>query len=48
VDVKLPKAMSEKLAEEIGLHIGDGSMGIYRNRGIYSLRGNKICDRAFY
>ncbi|MCX6777065.1 MAG: hypothetical protein NTY73_03815 [Candidatus Micrarchaeota archaeon] len=48
MDVKLPKAMSEKLAEEIGLHIGDGSMGLYQSGGIYSLRGNKISDRTFY
>jgi len=30
-NIKLPTQMSEDLAEETGIHIGDGSMGFYRS-----------------
>lgn len=32
--LKIPKEMSLELAEEIGLHIGDGSMNYYSKRGV--------------
>jgi intein/homing endonuclease len=48
----IPKRITPELAEETGLHIGDGSMGFYKNRnklkGIYSLRGHRIDDRSHY
>jgi DNA-binding transcriptional regulator WhiA len=48
MNVKLPKMVNEMLAEETGIHIGDGSMNYYQGHGLYSLRGNKITDRKFY
>lgn len=44
----IPKRMNCKLAEEIGIHIGDGSMNIYCGRHLYSLRGHRIDDREYY
>jgi hypothetical protein len=46
--VKIPKTITETLAEETGTHIGDGSMNYYKGHGLYSLRGNKITERRFY
>lgn len=40
--------MNEKLAEETGMHIGDGSMNFYAGKGLYSLRGHKSDDRDYY
>ena len=34
--LKIPNKMTPKLAEEIGIHLGDGSMNIYE-KGIYIL-----------
>jgi len=46
--IKLPNQMSPLLAEEIGLHLGDGSMNYYKNKGLYQLRGHIIDDRDHY
>ena len=47
-----PKKISVKLAEEIGWHIGDGSMNFYKNRdklkGFYQLRGHIEDDKEHY
>lgn len=56
IDVKrgliLPEKITPELAEETGLHIGDGSMNFYKNdnvlKGFYSLRGHIIDDRPHY
>ena len=51
-DLLIPEQISEELAEETGLHIGDGSMNFYRQKeklkGIYSLRGHLIDDKKHY
>lgn len=48
----LPEKITPELAEETGLHIGDGSMNFYRRgkapKGFYSLRGHIIDDREHY
>jgi hypothetical protein len=31
--LKIPKQLSEELAEEVGIHIGDGSMNLYVSKG---------------
>ncbi|MDP3918744.1 MAG: LAGLIDADG family homing endonuclease [Nanoarchaeota archaeon] len=50
--ITIPREISPLLAEEIGLHIGDGSMNIYKNKyrikGKYSLRGHKEDDKDHY
>jgi intein/homing endonuclease len=46
--VKIPQIVNEDLAEETGIHIGDGSMNYYKGHGLYSLRGNKLKDKEFY
>lgn len=50
--MKFPSKISTKLAEEIGWHIGDGSMNKYMNRGklkgFYQLRGHIEDDREHY
>lgn len=50
--MKIPKKISKELAEEIGWHIGDGSMNIYDNKrtkkGLYQLRGHIKDDREHY
>ena len=47
----IPK-ISEELAEEVGWHIGDGSMNFYKNRGtlkgFYQLRGHMEDDKEHY
>ena len=56
VDIKreliLPEKLTPELAEEIGLHIGDGTMNNYFNKsryiGKYSLRGHIIDDVNHY
>lgn len=49
---RFPKNISKLLAEEIGWHIGDGSMNYYKNKdrllGIYQLRGHIKDDREHY
>lgn len=50
----IPKfpALSPELAEEVGWHIGDGSMNFYNNngkkRGVYQLRGHIKDDKPHY
>ena len=43
----IPNFCSE-LAEEIGIHIGDGSMNFYSGKGLYQLRGHKFDDKSHY
>lgn len=47
-DLKLPEKPNEELAEETGIHIGDGSMNIYNGCYLYSLRGHKEHDKKYY
>lgn len=48
----IPHNISKELAEEVGWHIGDGSMNFYKNRrklkGFYQLRGHIEDDRLHY
>lgn len=50
--VTIPKELTPELAEEIGLHIGDGSMNFYKSknklRGLYQLRGHISDDKDHY
>ncbi len=47
-----PSIISLELAEEVGWHIGDGSMNFYKNkgklRGFYQLRGHIEDDKEHY
>lgn len=51
-NISIPKAITKKLAEETGWHIGDGSMNFYNNqgklKGIYQLRGHIEDDKDHY
>jgi len=51
-DLIFPERITSELAEETGLHIGDGSMNFYKSgnnlKGFYSLRGHIIDDRKHY
>lgn len=48
----IPKQINKELAEETGLHIGDGSMNFYKQkeklRGTYLLRGHLVDDKEHY
>ena len=44
----LPQEMTTDLAEEIGLHLGDGSMNFYSNKGLFQLRGHINDDKKHY
>ena len=50
--LKTPKEITSDLAEETGIHIGDGSMNFYKNKrkikGVYQLRGHINDDRNHY
>lgn len=50
--MQTPKNIPKELAEEIGWHIGDGSMNFYKNRGklrgFYQLRGHIEDDKEHY
>lgn len=50
--ITLPTSMNGHLAEDIGIHVGDGSMNIYKytNRGNFWLRytGNRIEEKDYY
>ena len=51
-NIILPETVTEELAEETGLHIGDGSMNFYKNKGelkgLYQLRGHMTDDKKHY
>jgi len=51
-DMQIPSKISVELAEEVGWHIGDGSMNFYKNRGksrgFYQLRGHIEDDEDHY
>lgn len=36
------------LAEEVGWHLGDGSMNFYKGKGFYQLRGHLVDDKSHY
>jgi len=40
--------ITSDLAEEVGWHIGDGSMNIYNKKGFYQLRGHIEDDKEHY
>jgi len=43
-----PQKITPDLAEEIGIHIGDGSMNIYKKSSMYSLEGHINDDREYF
>ena len=51
-NISLPEKITPELAEETGLHIGDGTMNFYKNgnriKGSYALRGHIIDDKQHY
>ena len=47
-NITLPTHFSADLAEEIGLHLGDGSMNFYNGKGFYQLRGHIKDDKEHY
>ncbi len=47
-DANLPQKLNARLAEEVGIHIGDGSLNVYDGRYLYSLRGHLIDDERYY
>ncbi len=50
--MNIPRKITKELAEEVGWHVGDGSMNYYNNkgklRGIYQLRGHIEDDKPHY
>ena len=40
--------ITPELAEEVGWHIGDGSMNFYKGKGLYQLRGHIEDDKEHY
>ena len=45
---RIPTGMDALLAEETGLHLGDGSMNYYLGKGFYQLRGHMTDDKDHY
>jgi len=43
-----PTKINSLLAEEIGLHIGDGCLNYYKGKGFYQLRGHLLEDKDHY
>lgn len=49
VMMKLPKLTNPDLAEETGIHVGDGSMNVYgKGSHMFSLRGHRFDDQEYY
>jgi len=46
--LKIPDKINPRLAEEIGIHLGDGSMNVYGKGYLYSLEGHFNDDREYY
>lgn len=46
--LKIPQKIDKNLAEEIGIHVGDGSMNIYNKNYMYSLEGHSKDDKSYY
>jgi len=46
--LRIPEKLTPKLAEEIGIHIGDGSLNFYKRTHLYSLRGHLSDDKKYY
>ncbi len=44
--IVLPRKITPKLAEEIGMHLGDGFLSLHRNE--YRLKGSPFDEREFY
>ncbi len=47
-EIFFPEEMTPDLAEEVGLHLGDGSMNYYSGKGLYQLRGHMEDDKSHY
>jgi hypothetical protein len=47
-NITIPSVPNQILAEEVGIHIGDGSMNIYGGTHLYSLRGHRVDDEEYY
>src|SRR3989344_4250809 len=49
--LKFPSGMNEKLAEDIGIMMGDGSIGIYKNKNLtnyaISVDGSSVTDKDY-
>ena len=45
--VSIPRKLNSIICEEIGAHIGDGSMGIYKGRYIFTFCGNPKKDMEY-
>lgn len=46
--ITIPNKLSELLAEETGMHIGDGTMGVYNKRYRFAMEGDAEEDREYY
>jgi len=48
--IKIPKSMTKELAYLIGVHIGDGTMGLYKNKKDYqiSYTGHLLDEKEFH
>lgn len=46
--VRLPKEVTEELAEEVGMHISDGYMGVNKGTSLIQYSGHAIDDFPYY
>jgi len=46
--IVIPNELSEILAEETGMHIGDGTMGVYNASYRFAMEGDVIEDKEYY